>query len=85
MTVDPPRPPSAVSPPGYHVCPGGCGELVGNARYACKPDWFRLPESLRRAIYSTVHARIGVRAGVLAQARTWYRNNPRPPAPGSVS
>lgn len=63
-----------------HNCPGGCGAQVGFDMFACKEDWFRLPEALRKAIncaaarakqYPGAH-----RAAILAGHR-WFRTHPR--------
>lgn len=33
-----------------HLCPGGCKATVSDNLLACKPDWFRLPVYIRRAV-----------------------------------
>lgn len=36
-----------------HACPGGCGAVVENRLFACKPCWQRLPHDLRQRIVHT--------------------------------
>lgn len=36
-----------------HRCPGGCGETVPNAYFACGKHWGMLPARVRSGIYRT--------------------------------
>ena len=62
-----------------HACPGGCGANVPNRLYACRQDWYRLPQEFRDAIWATAKAPLlsPERRNALAAAGQWYRDNPR--------
>lgn len=70
-----------------HDCPGGCGARVPQHQLACKPDWYRLPAPLRRAVNDAYRRRAvdpRPHRAALRAALIWYRssNNPaRPPQP----
>jgi hypothetical protein len=76
---------SLSNPPGAgkHDCPGGCGTAVKNKFYACRSDWYRLPQDLRRPINTL---RIGSPEHLEAQAdgMEWFRNHP-PASPAGRS
>jgi hypothetical protein len=76
---------SLSNPPGagQHECPGGCGTAVKNKFYACRSDWYRLPQDLRRPINTL---RIGSPEHLEAQAdgMEWFRNHP-PASPAGRS
>jgi hypothetical protein len=64
-----------------HTCPApGCTRQVPRTQFACRTDWYRLPEPLRDAVWA------GYRAGPLGDQHTaamadaidWYAANPRP-------
>ncbi len=62
-----------------HDCPGGCGGQVPRHQLACKPDWFRLPLPLRKAINAAYLARARnptAHRAALRAAFDWYRANP---------
>lgn len=61
-----------------HECPGRCGRIVADARYACVPCWTRLPQTHRNAVMSTVD--LGTadprRRKALTDAGAWFKANP---------
>jgi hypothetical protein len=62
-----------------HDCPGGCGTQVLQSMLACRKDWFRLPEGLRRAVnfwYPRRRTHPGQHRDAVAAALAWYRDNP---------
>lgn len=67
-----------------HECPApGCAARVSNEMFACRRDWYRLPRSLRDAIWRTYNAGGGApHEAAMVDAIDWYRANARPvPAP----
>lgn len=63
-----------------HECPGKCGALVVRSMLACKPCWYRLPAEIRDQVNFTYRQRISNPMGhirAVAEASSWYRNNPR--------
>lgn len=63
---------------GTHECPGGCGQQVANAMFACKADWFRLPHALRSAVWAAWNDGDGAaHAHAMSNATRWYSENPR--------
>lgn len=59
-----------------HDCPGGCGQQVRYAHFACKSCWFRLPEPLRQAIRDSFKRRTTRRSVALYDAMEWFRAHP---------
>jgi hypothetical protein len=57
-------------------CPGGCGTQVARRRFACKPCWYRLPESYRDAIKRNHHRNTEARFVAVHNATGWYMEHP---------
>lgn len=70
---------SFVRSTNVHNCPCGCGAVVPNRLYACRPGWARLPLPIKDMIRSTVKAPLlsPARLDALRASRDWYRDNPR--------
>lgn len=68
--------------PVLRDCPGGCGERVGYAKYACRPCWLRLPRAHREAILAAYRTRqqaggLAAHGEAMRAARDWFTANPR--------
>ena len=61
-----------------HACPRpGCDRRVSDDMFACRPDWFALPEPVRRRIWQTwTTGDEGVHLAAMADAIEWYREHP---------
>lgn len=58
-----------------HECPGGCGQQVDRAYYACRSCWLRLPGSLRQSILAAKR-KTTAHATAMYEAHEWFRANP---------
>lgn len=71
--------------PETHRCPGNCGRIIPNTRFACTRDWARLPEHLQAAINTDRNPITNIarqlRADAVRDARDWYLENPAPADP----
>ena len=60
---------------GQHKCPRkGCQAQVPNERYACRNDWFALPNEVRRKILGTASLNVLAprrRAAFRAAEQAW--------------
>jgi hypothetical protein len=59
-----------------HPCPGSCGARVPKHLLACRTCWFRLPAYLRDRVNRTHRQDPAAHRKAVADAVTWYRNNP---------
>lgn len=64
-----------------HPCPAGCGAVVLNHRFACRPCWYRLPRDLREPITATYRVDPDAHHHAMSDAVRWYADNPKPPPP----
>lgn len=62
-----------------HECPRpGCTRAVDDDQYACRGDWYALPEEIRTRIWRTWRAdNFPGHVAAMSQAAQWYRENPR--------
>lgn len=52
---------------------------MNNEMFACRTDWYRLPRTLRNAIWRAYNAGGGpAHVEAMAEAIDWFRQNPRP-------
>lgn len=65
--------------PTRHECPAPeCDAMVRNDYYACRRDWYRLPNRLRTMIYKTADWPFGdERADAEAACIEYYQAHPR--------
>lgn len=61
-----------------HECPRPeCSrDDVPDDMFACRPDWFALPERIRADIWSGYRGEGADHAGAMAEAIEWYREHP---------
>lgn len=61
-----------------HECPAPtCKRMVPHHQYACRVDWYRLPYAIRRAILDTYQVDEYAHQAAMADAFTWYHDNPK--------
>ena len=60
-----------------HTCPRpGCDRAVSDDMFACRPDWYALPEQIRADIWSGYRGEHADHAGAMVEAIKWYRAHP---------
>jgi hypothetical protein len=61
-----------------HMCPRPeCTRVVPDDMFACRGDWYALPERLRTAIWRGYRSGdVAAHAEAMATAREWYRDHP---------
>lgn len=59
-----------------HPCPAGCGQAVAHHQFACARDWYRLPKTIRDAIWRGYRTgNIHAHARAMELGRRWYQEH----------